>query len=31
MAKSANTVEAGWISLVDGDEWRIKICAANGS
>jgi len=24
MAKSANTVEAGWISLVDGYEWRIN-------
>ena len=23
MAKSANTVEAGWSSLVDGYEWRI--------
>jgi hypothetical protein len=23
MAKSANTVEAGWNSLVDGYEWRI--------
>jgi 2-isopropylmalate synthase len=25
MAKSANTVEAGWISLVDGYEWRINV------
>lgn len=24
MAKSANTVEAGWSSLVDGYEWRIN-------
>ena len=24
MAKSANTVEAGWNSLVDGYEWRIN-------
>jgi hypothetical protein len=24
MAKSANTVEAGWQSLVDGYEWRIN-------
>lgn len=23
LAKSANTVEAGWVSLVDGYEWRI--------
>jgi 2-isopropylmalate synthase len=25
MAKSANTVEAGWNSLVDGYEWRINM------
>ncbi len=25
MAKSANTVEAGWSSLVDGYEWRINM------
>ncbi|HKD68431.1 MAG TPA: alpha-isopropylmalate synthase regulatory domain-containing protein [Candidatus Binataceae bacterium] len=25
MAKSANTVEAGWSSLVDGYEWRINL------
>lgn len=25
MAKSANTVEAGWHSLVDGYEWRILV------
>jgi len=24
LAKSANTVEAGWKSLVDGYEWRIN-------
>ncbi len=25
LAKSANTVEAGWMSLLDGYEWRINI------
>jgi hypothetical protein len=24
LAKSANTVEAGWKSLLDGYEWRIN-------
>jgi len=25
LAKSANTVEAGWKSLIDGYEWRIYV------